>query len=281
MKQLPDILTSVTFWAAIGTLWSAAGAWFTYVAYAVSSRQQTHEGVMNLIAGLEAELELVSGWASGEEGNQGYLRSKTRKQLIEEHPDWFYPARMIFTFETPVLSSLTGSPYAKSVSTLIPSFMRLNNATRRLLDYRHGLQEFVLGNPTLYMGAMKKLSPHTDPVSLVSSTTPEKIIVTLPSKEAGWTEPETMYINCIFGMNENIHQNLIGGVDSPGNLCLYKSFRAAREELEYFKSKHKRREKLPWWYWFLHALAVLFFFNGLWQVLRWFEVWPLLRHWCR
>jgi hypothetical protein len=30
-KQLPDILTSAGFWASIATLWSASGAWFTFV----------------------------------------------------------------------------------------------------------------------------------------------------------------------------------------------------------------------------------------------------------
>ena len=67
MKRLPDILTSATFWASIGTLWATSGAWFTYVAAAVASRQQTYEGILSLIKGLEAELALISQWASGEE----------------------------------------------------------------------------------------------------------------------------------------------------------------------------------------------------------------------
>jgi hypothetical protein len=61
MKQLPDILTSASFWAAVGTLWAASGAWFTYVAAAVSSRQQTYEGILSLVEGLEVELDLVRG----------------------------------------------------------------------------------------------------------------------------------------------------------------------------------------------------------------------------
>ena len=79
MKRLPDILTSATFWASIATMWAASGAWFTYVAVAVASRQQTYEGILNLIEGLEAELALVSEWAAGNECNQGYV-SKTRAQ---------------------------------------------------------------------------------------------------------------------------------------------------------------------------------------------------------
>lgn len=90
MKQLPDILTSATFWASIATMWAASGAWFTYVAAAVASKQQTYEGILSLIEGLEAELALVSEWASGEEGSQGYL-AKPRGQLAKEHSDWFNP----------------------------------------------------------------------------------------------------------------------------------------------------------------------------------------------
>jgi hypothetical protein len=70
MKQLPDILTSATFWASVGTLWAASGAWFIYVAAAVDSRQKTYEGILSLIAGLEVELELVSEWTGGA-GSQG------------------------------------------------------------------------------------------------------------------------------------------------------------------------------------------------------------------
>jgi hypothetical protein len=76
MKQPPDILTSASFWASIATVWAASGAWFTYVAAAVASRQQTYEGILSLIEGLEAELALVSEWASGDEGSQGYLASR-------------------------------------------------------------------------------------------------------------------------------------------------------------------------------------------------------------
>src|SRR5260221_6342928 len=100
MKQLPDILTSASFWAQIATMWAASGAWFTYVAAASASRQQTYEGILNVIEGLEAELALVSEWASGGEGSQGYV-SKTRAELTREHTDWFNPSRAVFTFSAP------------------------------------------------------------------------------------------------------------------------------------------------------------------------------------
>lgn len=93
MKQLPDILTSATFWASLATLWAASGAWFTCVASEVASRKKKYDGILSLIKGLEAELALVSEWASGEEGAQGYP-VRTRLQLVKEHPDWFNPSRM-------------------------------------------------------------------------------------------------------------------------------------------------------------------------------------------
>jgi hypothetical protein len=58
------------FLASIATMWAAVGRVVTYVAAAVASRQQTYEGILSLIEGLEAELTLVSEWAAGDEGNQ-------------------------------------------------------------------------------------------------------------------------------------------------------------------------------------------------------------------
>jgi hypothetical protein len=69
---------------------------------------QEYDGVSNLVEGLEAELTLVSEWAGGGETEKGYLKT-TRHQLIQAHPDWFNPSRMIFTFGTPTLSGLTNS----------------------------------------------------------------------------------------------------------------------------------------------------------------------------
>lgn len=133
MKQLPDILTSTTFWASIATLGAASGAWFTYVAAELASRQRTYEGIRSLIEGLEEELDLVSQWASGDEGNQGYLQ-KSPAQLGQEHPDWFNPSRAIFKFSTPTLSNLTNSPYASYLTPVIKPLVMLNHSIRRLFE---------------------------------------------------------------------------------------------------------------------------------------------------
>ena len=92
MKQLSDILTSAGFWASIATLWAVVGVWAAFVSEVRESKQQTYEGVQNLIASIYAELSLVEGWTSGNEG-KGYSRFKSREDLAKEHSDWFNPSR--------------------------------------------------------------------------------------------------------------------------------------------------------------------------------------------
>src|SRR5580700_5660216 len=104
---LPDIPTSVAFWAGIATLLTAAGAWFTFAATALGSRRETYEGIRNLLVGLEAELDLISEWARGKEGDSGYVLPDDLRQLTKEQKDWFNPSRYIFTLETPTLQDLT------------------------------------------------------------------------------------------------------------------------------------------------------------------------------
>ena len=268
MKQLPDILTSTTFWASIATMWAASGAWFTYVAAAVASRKQTYEGILNLIEGLEAELALVSDWAAGDEGNQGYL-SKTRAQLNQEHPDWFNPSRAVFRFNTPTLSNLTNSPYAKSLTPIVRPFVMLNHSIRRLFDNIERYQAFVFGDVAMYQGVLPKFA--ANPANLGSSTLPTSIVSPHPS-QIGLTAEEQIYVNHIFMMNEAIHQGLIGGADSADEVCLYKAFRTARKALQEFK-KGLKREPLPGWFPLLHIVAGALAWIGFWQLMRWFEIW--------
>jgi hypothetical protein len=262
MKQLPDILTSAIFWAQIATMWAASGAWFTYVAAAVASRQQTYEGIINVVEGLEAELELVSQWASGEEGSQGYV-SKTRAQLTTEHPDWFNPSRAVFTFSTPTLNNLTNSLNARSLTPIVRPFVMLNHSIRRLFENLDRYQAFAYGNTAMYQSVLRKFGPaRTSPIMPASIVTPH------PSK-VGLTSEEQDYVNLIFGMNETIHQRLIGGADSTDEICLYKAFRTSRKALHDFKAGLKR-EPLPAWFWLLHIVAGTMAAIGCWQVMRWF-----------
>jgi hypothetical protein len=268
MKQLPDILTSATFWASIATVWAASGAWFTYVAATVDSRRKTYEGILSLIEGLEAELALVSVWAAGDDGNQGYL-SKTRAQLKKEHPDWFNPSRSMFTFSTPVLNNVTNSPYARFLSPIIRPLVMLNHSIRRLFENRERYQVFVFGDIARYQSVLPKFA--VNPANLAASTTPTSIVSPDPS-QIGLTPEEGVYVNHIFWMNEWMHQLNIGGADSPDEICLYKAFRTARSALQEFKQGLKR-EPLPGWFVLLHIVAGALAWVGFWQLMRWFAIW--------
>ena len=269
MKQLPDILTSTTFWASIATLGAASGAWFTYVAAELTSRQRDYQGILSLVEGLKAEFALVSQWASGEEGATGYL-VRTRGELVKEHADWFNPSRMVFTFDSPVLNNATNSLYARSIGTIMNQLVVLNHSIHRLFDYIKRYQSFVMGDVVMYQRVIEKFAPKTSPTALFASLPPTAITIAHPS-QISWTDEERAYINHIFMMNEAIHQHLIGGADSPDETCMYKSFRTARTALQKFKGG-LRRERLPRKFWVLHILAGAMALMGVWQVLRWFEV---------
>lgn len=104
---LPDIPISVAFWAGIATLGSAAGAWFIFVATAYNSRRDTYEGIRNLLVGLKVELDFIRQWASGDEGDPGYVLPTDMAELTKAKPDWFNPSRYIFTFESLALQRFT------------------------------------------------------------------------------------------------------------------------------------------------------------------------------
>ena len=89
-------------------------------------------------------MDLVSEWASDKEGSQGYLK-RTRAELNKE-TSWFNPSRAIFKFSTPTLSSLTNSPYAKSLTPIIKPFVMLNHSIRRLFDSLDRYHAFVFGD---------------------------------------------------------------------------------------------------------------------------------------
>jgi hypothetical protein len=227
MKPLPDIATSAGFWAAIGTLWSVSGAWFTFVDAARASRKRTHEGILNLLTGIETELELVSAWASGNEGDLGYLKCDDLRELTKKHPDWFNPSRLIFTFDIPTINGLTSSQYVSFLKPVVPALVRLNHSIRRFFDYLATYNAFVASDPDTYQSLVRTLAEKT-PLSA----------------------KEHVYANFVFGMNKRIHQDLIGGADCADQTCLYKAFRSARAAIREFKST-LQMESLPRWYWIL------------------------------
>lgn len=216
MKPLPDIITSASFWAAIATLWGAAGAWFTFLLTTKASRKQTYEGVLNLIAGIEAELDLVESWARGKEGDVGYLECDER-ELVTKHPDWFYPSRHVYTFYSPTLSNFTASPFMRNLMPVVPTLVRLSYSIHRLFDYvTTNYNPFVASDPDMYQEVVRKLTAGTPPLGLPLA--------------------ERVYANFVFGMNRTIHQDLIGGAGCNDELCLYKAFRSAKAAIRNFKT---------------------------------------------
>ena len=246
---LPDISTSVVFWAGIATLWGAAGAWFTFAATAHNSRRETYQGIRNLLVGLNAELDLIKEWASGREGDPGYVLPEDLRKLTAEQRDWFNPSRYIFTLETPTLQNLTRSPFIRHLTPIVQSLVKLNYSFRRLFDFHADYRGFVNSSPALYLSVYKKLK---EPKNVYSSE-------------------ERDYMNFVFGMNLRMHKDLIGGEKSTDELCLYKAFRSAKSALEQFESK-LRPEPLSGWFWILHILAGCLAIDGAWQVLRWFSI---------
>jgi hypothetical protein len=247
-QHLPDIGTSAAFWASIATIWSASGAWFTFVAASLSNRQQTFEGICNLLDGMVEELELVRDWASGREGSQGYLASKPRMQWASERQDWFNPTRHIFTVNTPMLNAVTTSQYAERIGTIISPIVSLNQALRRLFESHADYRMLVHSEPQLYRSVFRKLA----------------------NPPAVFTQDEQEYLNLVFEANLRMHVDVIGGADSPEH-SLYRAFRTAEQAVRNLR-RQLRSEPLPHWYWLLHIIAAYLAFNGLWQVLRWFKI---------
>jgi hypothetical protein len=246
---LPDIPTSVAFWAGVATLLSAAGAWFTFAATVSSSRRETYEGIRNLLVGLNAELDLISQWASGGEGDPGYVLPEDLRTLTKEQKNWFNPSRYIFTLEIPTLQNLTRSQYIRHLTAIVQPLVKLNYSFRRLFDFHADFRDFANSSPALYTSVFKKLK---DPQS-----------VYLPA--------EADFMNFVFGMNLRMHKDLIGGEKTTDELCLYKAFRSAKSVLAQFEAQ-LHAELLPRWFWIFHVLAACLTIVAVWQILRWFSI---------
>lgn len=246
LKHLPDLNISSSFWASIATMWAASGAWFTFFFTVKTAKEQNHDSTVSLLSGLEAEMELISGWASGAEGEQGYSQNITTEKLIQDHQDWFNPSRQIYSFDAPSLQNFTTTTDLRRFAEIVQPLVALNHSIRRLFDLNHELRTYVHSHLSLYDSVSEKFS-HTTRV---------------------WTHQEQVYINIIFGFNRKIHQQVIGGADSTDGSCLYKTFREAKRAVAEFKTR-LHPEAFPKWYLILHAVAAYFAVYGLWQVFRW------------
>jgi hypothetical protein len=188
-------------------------------------------------------------WASGDEGDPGYVLPTDLSELVKAKPEWFNPTRYIFTFETPTLQHFTLSPYVRHLTSVVQPLVRLNYSFRRLLDLHADYRVFATSNPALFASVFKKIKEKKNPLS---------------------TE-EQDYLNVVFDMNLRMHRDLIGGEKSNDQLCLYRVYRSAKEALEKFEAK-LRPEPLPGWFWVLHIFATFLAIDGVWQVMRWFSL---------
>jgi hypothetical protein len=234
---------SASFWASIATLWGAAGAWLTYFGTVWSNREERSAALSTLLSGLKTELVVVSDWASGE--GKGY-EQRPASELERERPDWFNPGRLIFSFECPTLRNLTNSPYIRELGPIVDDVVRLSRSITRLFNCYEEYREYVNSRPLLYDSVVKKLA----------------------QQKADFTEAEREYLKDIFRRNAQIHQSLIGGIDSQDSLCLYKTFRAAKESVNNFLRTYAK-PLFPWWYWILHVIAAAAFLKGLLLIIAW------------
>lgn len=248
-KMTASISDAAAFWASIATLLAASGAWFTYYASVRAAHNQDDDAIRNLIAGIRSELSLISPWASGEEGDVGYLQSKTLGELRQEHRDWINPSRVVYTFDCPTITNITSSPHLRRLQPILQSLVRLNYSIVRLFDYYREYRHYAMQRPVLFDSVMKKLGSSNQTLAF----------------------DEAEYVQQIFAYNVQIHASLIGGIDSGDEGCLYKAFRAARHSVDAF-AENLSSEPLPWWFWILHGIAVALFLKAVLLIFAWFGV---------
>jgi len=245
---------SASFWASIAALWGAAAAWATYYDNVARTREEWHAGLRALLSGLLAEFDVVSDWASGEEGSRGYEQGPPTEAEIR---NWSRPNRQIFSFECPIIHNLTDSPYVADLAPIVESVVKLSRSITRLYNYYEEYRTYVNSRPALYDAVLKKMSSPKDGM--------------LETEVASLTLDESQYRSQVFEFNKTIHQDLIGCIDSTDSLCLYRAFRTARESLKDFRSRPKE-PGFPKWYWLVHVVAVAAFVKGLFLTLGWIGV---------
>jgi hypothetical protein len=236
---------TAVFWASIATLWGAAAAWFTYFGTVWRNRKERDAALRALLSGLNAELRVVNDWASG--SGPGYPNQIENVQV--EHPDWFVPSRLIFSFQCPIIHGLTQSPYVRELQPILADVVALSRSITRLFDYYGEYRTFVTARPELYDLVSRKMgSAQGGPVAL--------------------TEEEQIYVGQVGSFNVQIHLQLIGGKESLDSLCLHKTYCAARNSVSTLE-QNLRPPAFPPWYWVLHLTAGAAIFKGLVLALHW------------
>src|SRR5213596_493390 len=109
-----DVLNAAAFWGSIAQLLGIGAAWLAFVSERHDARKRTFEAERSTLAGIEAEMRLISPWASGDPPeNPGYPPGSPESYKDEKWADWSNPFRIIFRLECPVIRNLTRSPHAR------------------------------------------------------------------------------------------------------------------------------------------------------------------------
>jgi hypothetical protein len=239
------------FWASIATLWGAPGAWLTYYGTVLRSRDERDTALRTLLSGLKAELAVVSDWAGGAQGGKGY-EQRQFSELKQEHPDWFNPGRLIFSFDCPIIHGITNSLFVRELEPILDPVVRLSRSITRLLDYYDEYRTYVNARPALYDSVAKELQ-----FASIRRT-------------HDFTKEQRDFLSQVFRFNAQIHQDLIGGSEGS-ELGLHKAFRVAEDSISQF-TRNLKKPPFPWWYWILHMIAAGAFIEGLFLVLRWIGI---------
>jgi len=237
-----------TIWSSAATLIALTFAWVTFAVSAHESRRTRFEGLRNLVAGLEKELELIKLWAGSEEEGDGYLAAKKAEDYFKEQPDWSNPSRVIFKFDYPAIKNLTASQYVASLGSIIDAFVALNYSIVRLYNFYEEYREYVMARPELYDSVQPKFRVEGRPVGLTTS--------------------EHDFVMHTFDYNYRIHVNFIGGKDSPDGNCLYKAYNRARSSLRAFSRQANKPDPAPRGYIAGYILAALFTLGAVFLLIR-------------
>ena len=148
-------------------------------------------------------------------------------------PDWSEPDRLIWKFDIGAISNLTRSPYLYRLKNIIGPFARLNFSVSRLFQLHDEYRSFANSNPG------------------VRASPPD------------WYKAE------IKDFNVQMHVGLIGGEDSEGPDCLYKTYNAADSALRKFDAELSE-ETILGWYCLGHFVSAACFVSGILLLLRLF-----------
>ena len=229
-----DIVGAAGFWGSVAQILGISAAWFAFVTERREARRRTFESVKDIITGLEAEMALISLWASGKPDNPGYRPIAAEEYWKDERTraEWSDPERIIYPFDYPTVKSLTQSQHVRLLGPIIGEFVRLNYSIVRMFDFYAEYRRYVIARP-----------------ALVDTVGPK-----LGKDGAEFSEEEKLFLASVFSYNYRIHVQYIGGKDSEDPTCLYHAFRSAEGSLADFK-KRLRQERAPRWHSVGHVVA--------------------------